>query len=50
MSNIRQRATTPGVDGARQVHHELSYGLGRNVEGRSVYTSVRCLKFPARPV
>jgi hypothetical protein len=50
MSNIRQRATTPGVDGARHVHHERAYGLGRNVEGHSVYTSVRCLKFQARPV
>jgi len=50
MSNIRQRATTPGVDGARHVHHERVYGLGRNREGRSVYTSVRCLKFPARSV
>jgi hypothetical protein len=28
----------------------IAYGLGRNVEGRSVYTSVHCLKFPARPM
>lgn len=43
MSNIRQRAKTPGVDTARR-------GIGGAVENRSAGTSVRYIGIPARPL